>query len=187
MYPEQYQLSSAGPRFIQDIWGLIGSNTLLSVGDDQLVSQSLRFVSATIRTGFYKDMFSSRETISSIVEGVVVPNVNLREHEVEQFEDDPLEFIRTDLSLTDLATRRHSAADVLQALVASGFDKDTTEIVLEWVHKGLQQYKADASGSWKSKDSAIYLLTAIAARGTTTQVRCHRLLVSWNLTRPSLE
>ncbi|KAJ2925300.1 hypothetical protein H1R20_g11761, partial [Candolleomyces eurysporus] len=156
-----------------NVWALIGSNKLPGIADDALVSQSLRFISTAIRTGYYKDLFSSKETISTLVQGVVIPNVSLREHDVEQFEDDPLEFIRLDLSLsaagTDLATRRHAAADVLQALVGSGLEADTTEIVGSWVNTGLSQYNANRQENWKAKDSAIFLLTAIATRGSTTQ------------------
>ncbi len=107
------------------------------------------------------------------MEGVVVPNTSLREHDVEQFEDDPLEYIRLDLSLssagTDLATRRHSAADVLQALVSSGYETATTEIVGKWIETGLKQYEANKTENWRAKDSAIYLLTAVATKGQTTQ------------------
>jgi len=93
---------------------------------------------------------------------------------MEQFEDDPLEFIRLDLSLssagTDLATRRQAAADVLQALVGSGFETEVTEIVGSWITTGLSEYNANPRENWKAKDSAVYLLTAVATRGSTTQV-----------------
>jgi exportin-2 (importin alpha re-exporter) len=136
-------------------------------------------------------LFGSRDTISNLVQGVVVPNVSLRgekyppffflftsliwnkEHDVEQFEDDPLEFIRRDLTVTssaDVATRRHAASDVLQALVSSGFEADTTEIVGQRINAGLQEYSANPSEGWRAKDSAVYLLTAIATRGSTAQV-----------------
>lgn len=84
----------------------------------QLVSQSLPFPSTAIRSGYYKSLFASPDIISSLLQGVVVPNVALREHDVEQFEHDALEFIRLDLALsstgTDLTTRRQAAADVLR-------------------------------------------------------------------------
>lgn len=136
------------------------------------MSQCLRFISTAIRSGFYKELFSSRETISSLVQGVVIPNVALREHDVEQFEDDPLEFIRLDLSIssTDLVTRRQAAADVLQALVSSGYEAETTEIVGAWITTGLSDYAQNKTENWRSKDSAIYLLTALATRGSTTKV-----------------
>jgi len=102
---------------------------------------------------------------------------------MEQFEDDPLEFIRLDLSLpgsstglsADITTRRQAAADVLQALVGSGYESEATEIVGGWIGRGLESYNASrgAGGdgeAWKAKDSAVYLLTAVATRGSTTQV-----------------
>lgn len=91
---------------------------------------------------------------------------------MEQFEDDPLEFIRLDLSMStiDLVTRRQAAADVLQALVSSGYETETTEIVGSWITTGLDDYAKNKSENWRSKDSAIYLLTALATRGSTTKV-----------------
>jgi ABC-type antimicrobial peptide transport system permease subunit len=47
-------------------------------GTPQLVSQALRFISSAIRSGYYKPLFSSRDTIEGLVRGVVVPNVGLR-------------------------------------------------------------------------------------------------------------
>ena len=111
--------------------------------------------------------------------GIVVPNVELRDHETEQFEDDPMEYIRVDLSVpttsagvgsTEGTTRRHAAADVLRALVGAGWDAETTEFVSFWVSEDLQAYKASPSENWKRKDRAIFLLTAIASRGATSQV-----------------
>lgn len=106
---------------------------------------------------------------------MVIPNVTLRENDIEQFEDDPLEFIRLDLSLssagTDAATRRQAGADVLQALVGSGYEAETTEIVGSWIGTGLNEYESNKVENWKAKDTAVYLLTALATRGSTTQVR----------------
>jgi hypothetical protein len=97
------------------------------------------------------------------------------EHEVDQFEDDPLEFIRLDLSSTsfsaDSSTPRQAAADVLQALVNSGYEAETTAIVATWISAGLQEYSTNPLQNWKAKDTAEYLFTAVATRGSTTQVR----------------
>ncbi|KAF8482228.1 Cse1-domain-containing protein [Gautieria morchelliformis] len=97
------------------------------------------------------------------------------DHETEQFEDDPLEYIRIDLSIplvstggsSEGTTRRHAAANVLCALVGAGSEADTMECVSTWVSNDLQAFKTDPSANWKRKDRAIYLLTAIAARGST--------------------
>jgi exportin-2 (importin alpha re-exporter) len=173
LFPDQLSRSPAVEGFVQSVWELIGSNKLPGVADDALVSQSLRFISTAIRSGYYKSLFSSRDTIASLVQGVIIPNIGLRDHEMEQFEDEPLEFIRLDLafggSASEVATRRQAAADVLQALVSSGYQTEATEIVGSWITSGLQQYNSNPAQNWKAKDSAIYLLTAVATEASTTQ------------------
>lgn len=61
---------------------------------------------------------------------------------------------------------------MLRALVSSGLESETTEVTGAWINQGLQQYNdnKNAEDSWKAKDTAVYLLTAVATRGSTTQV-----------------
>lgn len=105
------------------------------------------------------------------------------DHDIEQFEDDPLEFIRLDLSIpstsagtiggtsSEAVTRRQAAADVLKALVAGGLEEETTEVVGSLIQKGLETYSSNPRENWRSKDVAVYLLGAIATRGSTVAVR----------------
>ena len=102
----------------------------------------------------------------------MVPNVAVRGRDLESFEDTPLEYVRGDLLLTEIATPRQAAGDVIKALVSSGLESDTTQIVSQWVEQGLEVYsqrKASEDG-WKSKDSAIYLFESVATRGGTSTV-----------------
>ena len=59
---------------------------------------------------------------------------------------------------------------MLQALVGSGYRTETTEIVGTWIRTGLEEYGKDAAANWTAKDSAVYLLGAIATEASTTQV-----------------
>ncbi|KAH9945469.1 CAS/CSE protein [Epithele typhae] len=178
IFSDVMQSSNCVPAFVRTIWDLVGGGKRPGVADDGLVSQSLRFVASAIRSQHYKELFGSKETISGLVQGVVVPNVSLREHELEQFEDDPLEYIRLDLALPsmgaagvsgDAVTRRQAAADVLRALVSSGYEAEATEVTGAWVTQGLSEYNANKAENWRAKDTAIYLLTAVATRGGTSQ------------------
>ncbi|OBZ72875.1 Importin-alpha re-exporter [Grifola frondosa] len=177
LYPEILQTSASVEAFVRAVWDLVGGGKRSGVADDGLVSQSLRFISTAIRTGHYKPLFGSKEIISSLVQGVVVPNITMREHDIEQFEDDPLEYIRLDLALPsmggigisgDAVTRRQAAADVVRALVASGLESEATEVAGAWIGEGLREYSANKVQNWRAKDTAIYLLTAVATRGSTT-------------------
>ncbi|KAJ6621313.1 importin alpha re-exporter [Mycena sp. CBHHK59/15] len=187
LYPDQLQQSQAIEFFMQGVWTMIGNDNMPGLADDGLVSQSLRFLSATIRSNHYTSLFSS-STLSTIIQSIIVPNVLFRLSDEEMFTDDPLEFIR--LSLFDSAsassaglasggadgrTRRQAAADVLKALVGSGFEREATTEVEKWVQMGLAQYnsatvqdRVEGQG-WKAKDGAVYLMMAVATRGSTSQ------------------
>ena len=118
--------------------------------------------------------------------GIITPF--LSDHDIEQFEDDPLEFIRLDLSIpstsagtiggtsSEAVTRRQAAADVLKALVAGGLEEETTEVVGSLIQKGLETYSSNPRENWRSKDVAVYLLGAIATRGSTVAVRLSLVL-----------
>lgn len=54
--------------------------------------------------------------------------------------------------------------------MGSGYEAEATEIVGTWINTGLSEYQADKEANWKAKDNAVYLLTAVATRGSTTLV-----------------
>lgn len=95
-FPELFTSTSSIGPFVQAVWALVGDGKRPSVADDtvcqkissfflrlinviaKLVAQSLRFLSTAIRSGLFRDLFSNRDTIKTLVNGVVVPNVELR-------------------------------------------------------------------------------------------------------------
>lgn len=111
-------------------------------------------------------------------------HADLAESDEELFEDDPIEYIRRDLEpSTESDTRRQAATEFTRALMEH-FERDVTDIIKGYIMSFLQvsqpwhgwsltkqEYASDPSGKWKSKDTAIYLLTSIASRGSTQQVR----------------
>lgn len=114
----------------------------------------------------------------------------LVDHDIEQFEDDPLEFIRLDLSIPstsastiggtsgEVVTRRQAAADVLKALVAGGLEEETTGVVSLLIQKRLESYSSNPRENWRLKDIAVYLLGAVATRGSTVAVRLLLVILS---------
>jgi exportin-2 (importin alpha re-exporter) len=50
------------------------------------------------------------------------------------------------------------------------FEADVTNIIKNYITSFLQDYSSNPADKWKSKDTAIYLLTSIASRGSTQQV-----------------
>ncbi|KZP12669.1 Cse1-domain-containing protein [Athelia psychrophila] len=89
------------------------------------------------------------QTIEGLVEGILVLNMGLKEHEMDQFEDGPLKCIYLGLQRT---TRRQATTD---DVVSGARDVPWRE------GKG-------GDGS-TAKDSVTYLLTVVATRRGTTQ------------------
>lgn len=56
------------------------------------------------------------------------------------------------------------------------FEQQVTQIVQGYITQYLQAYAANPAENWQSKDTAIYLLTSIASRGSTQQVRNRTVL-----------
>ncbi|PKS05337.1 hypothetical protein jhhlp_008711 [Lomentospora prolificans] len=150
-----------GP-FITNVWELLSSMGP-ETKYDQVVSKALHFLTAVASTKEHSGNFNNEETLSQIVEKVILPNVALRESDIELFEDEPIEFIRRDLEGSDTDSRRRSATDFLRKLQEK-FEGLVTGVVSRYISHYLTQGKTD----WKAKDTAIYLFISIAAKGAVT-------------------
>ena len=169
MFAQKYDedFSTYLPQFVQSIWNLLVS-TDIKPKHDHLVSNSLEFLASVSERPTYKDLFADPTTLRSICEKVIIPNIQFREADEELFEDNPEEYLRRDLEGSDIGTRRHSACNLVRSLCRF-FEGPVTEIFTAHIMTMLQQYATDPAGHWKAKDSALYLITAIAARSKTSK------------------
>lgn len=168
LYAQKYE-DAFGPfveQFIGSSWNLL-TTTGLETKNDILVSKALQFLTSITRMSQHAGAFNNDETMSQVIERVALPNLSLRDSDMEIFEDEPIEFIRRDLEGSDSDTRRRAATDFLQQLLAQ-FQKLVTEVVLRYVNHYLSAYSKDPSANWKSKDTAVYLYSSVAAKGAVT-------------------
>lgn len=148
--------------FITSAW-----NLLSSIGPEQkfdgLVSRALKFLTSVAGTARHSPNFNDENVLNQVVEKVVLPNVALRETDIELFEDEPIEFIRRDLEGSDTDSRRRAATDFLRTLQEK-FEQLVTSVAGKYINHYLEQGKTD----WKHKDTAVSLFLAIAAKGAVT-------------------
>ncbi|KAI9832557.1 MAG: hypothetical protein M1819_004347 [Sarea resinae] len=153
-------------QFIESSWTL-----LTTIGEetkyDILVSKALQFLTAVAHIQTHAQGFNNEATLGQVVEKVILPNLSLRESDLEMFEDEPIEFIRRDLEGSDSDTRRRAATDFLRQLMEQ-FEKLVTEVVFRYIDHYLADYAKDSKSNWKSKDTAVYLFSSIAAKGGAT-------------------
>ncbi|KAF2229374.1 Cse1-domain-containing protein [Viridothelium virens] len=152
--------------FISSSWNLlttIGAETRY----DLLVSRALQFLTSVASNRQHAESFNNEAVLGDVVEKVIIPNLTLRDADVELFEDDPIEFIRRDLEGADSDTRRRATTDFLRTLMQH-FEPLITTVVSRYINHFLAEYAKDGKSNWKAKDTAVYLFTAIAAKGAAT-------------------
>ncbi|RDA93454.1 hypothetical protein CP533_2671 [Ophiocordyceps camponoti-saundersi (nom. inval.)] len=148
--------------FIKSVWELL-SSTGPETKYDNFVSKALHFLTAVAKTPQHSSKFDDSQVLNEIVEKVILPNVALRESDIEMFEDEPIEFIRRDLEGSDSDSRRRSATDLVGALL-SKYENLVTGIVIKYMN----HYLVEGNTGWKSKDTAVYLFMSVAAKGAVT-------------------
>ncbi|AEO63394.1 uncharacterized protein THITE_2108580 [Thermothielavioides terrestris NRRL 8126] len=148
--------------FTSSVWDVL-SKISFEKRYDILTSKALQFLTAVASVPRHAEIFNNEQTLSTIVEKVIVPNVELRESDIEMFEDEPIEFIRRDLEGSDTDSRRRAATDFLRK-VLENYEMLVTQVVSGYINHYLTLGKTN----WKAKDTAVYLFIAIAARGAVT-------------------
>ncbi|KAK9464175.1 Cse1-domain-containing protein [Lipomyces oligophaga] len=154
------------PSFVETTWNLL-TTTGPEPKYDVLISKALGFLTAICKSPERAKMFGSEDILKQVVEKIVLPNMSLRPSDEELFEDDPIEYTRRDLEGSDSDTRRRAATDFLREL-KERFESLVTEVVMSYVQHYLQQYNANPTENWRSKDTAVYLFSSVAVKGTVT-------------------
>jgi len=135
---------------------------------DVLASKALSFLTSVVRLHKYAGIYGAQDTLTQLCEKIALPNMALRTIDEELFEDDPIEYIRRDLEGSDSDTRRRAAADFVRGLMEH-FESQVTHIFLGYIQHYLQQHATNPDAHWKDKNTAIFLLTAIATKSGTAQ------------------
>lgn len=153
-------------QFVETSWTLL-TNVGPEIKYDILTSRALNFLSSIGALGQHAEIFNNEDTLAQVIEKVILPNLSLRESDVELFQEEPIEFTRRDLEGTDSDTRRRAATDFLRQLMQQ-FQELVTTVVTRYIDHYLQEYSTDRTSNWKSKDTAVYLFCSIAAVGSVT-------------------
>lgn len=164
-YEEEFQPYMQ--KFVMAVW-----NLLLSLGHqvkyDMLTSNAIQFLASVADRQQYKSLFEEPSTLASICEKIIVPNMEMREIDVELFEDNPEEYIRRDLEGADVDTRRRAACDLVKGL-SKFFEPQITSTFGSYIQNMLALYATNPVTNWKSKDAAIYLVTSLATKAKTAK------------------
>lgn len=162
-YEEQFK--DWVPVFVNETWTLL-SQLSIQQRYDQLVTMAIKFLTSVVTKAWNKEMFNNEGALKTICEKIIIPQIKLRESDVELFESDGLEYIRRDIEGSDIDTRRRITMDFVQGL-CTHFEVQITEILKGYVGYLLQEYSKDQKNQWVLKDAAMYIVLALSVKGST--------------------
>ncbi|KAK0534025.1 importin-alpha export receptor [Tilletia horrida] len=168
LYSHRYlDAFEALPQFVQAVWEMLGSCGPLRKYD-QLVAKAITFLSTVVKMNNQRSMFEAKETLDQFISRIILPNIALRPQDEFLFEEEPIDYIRLDMeSNIDTDTRRRAASAFTRALMEQ-FESTITGVISTYINQYLTSYASDPAANWRSKDTAICLLTSIASRSETT-------------------
>jgi exportin-2 (importin alpha re-exporter) len=73
-YPDEFSMT---PQFMQAVWMLL-IRTGLEVKYDKLASTAIAVLTAVVKQSRHRELFQNRETLQSICEKIVIPNMTFR-------------------------------------------------------------------------------------------------------------
>lgn len=153
------------PHFVEKSWEMLTTIGLDS-RFDKLVSNSMNIIATVARQERHKSIFHKPNIIETICDKIIVPNVELRDSDLEVFEDEPIEFIRKDMEGSNHNSRRIAASDMIKGLMEH-FEEEVSKIISNYISLYLQEYKSNTK-RWKRKDAAIFLFNSVAIKSSVS-------------------
>ena len=140
-------------QFTTLVWQLL-LRTTKAAKYDQLAVVSMKYLSILLSRQNYSYLFSAENTLQQIVVNIVIPNLMLRESDMENFQDNPQEFIMIELEGADNESRRRCSRNLLKAMCRQ-FEAQTTGICSQHITRLVGECQADPANKWSSKDTAV--------------------------------
>lgn len=139
--------------FVSDTWTLLTKRSN-STKNDGVVTNGIKFLTTVSRSPDFA-LFSDPATLNQVCQQIVLPNIELRDDDIELFEDNPVEYVRRDMEGSDIDTRRHGAVELVKGLCVH-FEQPVTQAFSSYI---TEMVKPEAT--WKQKDAALFMVTAL--------------------------
>ena len=147
--------------FTGDIWNLVRIPESSRPAFDDILITALEYLGCIARSSHHGLLTTE---IAMLCETTIVPALQLRDDvEIEMFEDEPQQYIEREIEGSDVHTRRRASSELIRALLFR-FEAQVSPILQNYCMQML-------GGDWKSRDAAIYLITAMAVKGGSAAQR----------------
>lgn len=178
LYAEKYdeEFQPVLGTFTESAWNLL---TKCDQSDDfdEIVSTGLAFLSTVVGKTANKPLFEKQGILNSICDKIVLPNLATRIYDLENFEFNPIDYIRGDLEGGDRTSRRKNTIELVRS-ISKNFEGEMTAIMHNAINSVFNMHNASEALSKlasskspeefeklvKSYDICITLFIAVSAK-----------------------
>ncbi|KAI2512714.1 CAS/CSE protein [Fragilaria crotonensis] len=146
------------PTLARLVWKLLMRITSWSKHDD-LATKCIRFLTSLVKKKVHRDLFKDEATLRQIIGKIVIPNLMIREVDQECFDDDPTEFIASDIEGSEIDGRRKCSHELLRAICRQ-FEQEAAVICRDLIEQMMILYHTNPRAYWTLKVGAINLMFA---------------------------
>eukprot|EP00758_Cryptobia_borreli_P012119 Tbor_TRINITY_DN5718_c6_g4::TRINITY_DN5718_c6_g4_i1::g.19556::m.19556/K18423/CSE1, CAS, XPO2; exportin-2 (importin alpha re-exporter) len=152
------------PTFMKEIWSILGSSNAGTEAYNDLVVMCLKFIQSVCQ-GTQFQMLNNDELLGTICEKVLIPNLMVNDEDLELMVDQPDAYVAREVEGTNMHTRRHSSCELIRALLKT-FPQKVAPSFVNYVQQLVTP--AATASDWRSKSTAMTLMTAVALEGSTS-------------------
>ena len=99
------------------------------------------------------------EQVNQIIEYIILPNMSMTEKEIEEFLDNPIDFLKVEFEEYDMSSNKYFSINLLQIIISDYPDVNKNYIVPK-INEFLSEYNSDKAKNYKKKLIVINLLFA---------------------------
>ena len=148
-------------KYAQDlcgtVWTLMCKSKTISDNYSKLMKELLDFFKSGFQMGKINNL--KIEQLNQIFEYIILPNLSISSQEREDFQENPVEFLKIEFEEYDMNSNKYFSINLLQ-IINNNFPDVNKMIISPKIIQLLNEYNSDKSKNWNKKLLAINLLFA---------------------------
>ena len=143
-------------QFCSTVWTLMCASKI-SDSYSKLMKELLDFFKWGFQMQRIKNL--SMEQLNQIIENIILPNLTMTDTEIDDYMDNPLEFLKIEFEEYDMSSNKYYSINLLQ-LIISSYPDVNKQIIAPKINYFLSEYNKDKKKQCYKKIMAINLLFA---------------------------
>ena len=157
-YSNYYEdIEKFAQELCSSVWTLMCKSNKISDNYSKLMKELLDFFKSGFQMGKINNL--KIEQINQIFEYIILPNLSMSFQEEQDFQDNPIEFLKIEFEEYDMSSNKYFSINLLQIII-NNFPDVNKLIIAPKIVDLLNQYNSNKANNWNKKLLAINLLFA---------------------------